>query len=216
MQILNKIRKVEERTANKKLNIVQNLENIISNELSFDNLNRNNKIINEKRKREERIIMMAKDCAPGSEDEDIKDDNQKTIYDKHVNKSQEVYNKTLNTIISIDSNDIKIKSKNTQNIKKENNYKNGKIMEILEYKQKNNKIIEKILLNQGINDESYISQFKKPLKNEFNRIYLSIFYILTNIYFTNKALIKESAILQYMTLFKQIIIFIIIGVFDFS
>ena len=216
MQILNKIRKVEERTANKKLNIVQNLENIISNELSFDNLNRNNKINNEKRKREERLIMMAKDCAPGSEDEDIKDDNQKTIYDKHVNKSQEVYNKTLNTIISIDSNDIKIKSKNTQNIKKENNYKNGKIMEILEYKQKNNKIIEKILLNQGINDESYISQFKKPLKNEFNRIYLSIFYILTNIYFTNKALIKESAILQYMTLFNQIIIFIIIGIFDFS
>ena len=130
MEILNKIRKVEERASNKKLNIIQNIEHIISNELSFDNFTRNNKINKEKRKREKRIIMMV----DGSENEDIKDDNQKTIYDKYVNKSQEVYNKTLNTIISIDSNDIKIKSKNTQNIKKENNYKNGKIMEILEYK----------------------------------------------------------------------------------
>ena len=199
MKIFDKLRIDNEKISNQKLKIERINENIVSNKMPIDNFKRKNKINYEKKETDEAIVMAFEDNESKGENELVKCEKEKLINENYNNHDLKVFHQPLISLKKIASNDIKIKSINTHDIKERRDLKIDKLKEIPDQKTKNN-IIEAILRYQDI----------------------FIFLIIIKLYISNLTYnlnfeLNWLLILQYITFYlKNIILIIIIEKIKFS
>jgi hypothetical protein len=185
--------------------------NLVNSKLPIDNFTNNCKINYEKSKRDEKKFMKVIQDESGRGDEKIKDDKEKIKNNKQHNLicNSKVSSHTLISLINISSS--------IQKIKKDEDLKINKSKKILK-QGGNNNIFENILFYIEIikflyifmNDKLHISELKNNLYYKLNWLFIFIFYIITNTYFSNETLLEKRLILQHISLSNRNLILIII------